>query len=127
MNTLLETKEVSKYFGAFQALDAVSIQEIHLGLRAGFDADKILDRNGTHSLAPFPEANPPRVPVKIVSVPYTLNLEPGKKVKFVLKSEYIADLVMIQNDDWTYFKQDGDTFSLEFVPEAGPLKISVQY
>ena len=26
MNTLLETKEVSKYFGAFQALDAVSIQ-----------------------------------------------------------------------------------------------------
>jgi ABC-type polysaccharide/polyol phosphate transport system ATPase subunit len=26
MSTLLETKEVSKYFGEFQALDAVSIQ-----------------------------------------------------------------------------------------------------
>ena len=26
MNTLLETKEVSKYFGDFQALDAVSLQ-----------------------------------------------------------------------------------------------------
>ena len=26
MNNLLETKEVSKYFGDFQALDAVSIQ-----------------------------------------------------------------------------------------------------
>ncbi|MDG1309811.1 MAG: ABC transporter ATP-binding protein, partial [Flavobacteriaceae bacterium] len=26
MNTLLETKEVSKYFGDFQALNAVSIQ-----------------------------------------------------------------------------------------------------
>ena len=43
MSTLLETKEVSKYFGEFQALDAVSIQ---VPKHSIFECLEILDSRG---------------------------------------------------------------------------------
>lgn len=93
----------------------------------GFKPDLTFNNALSGNIKTFVKTYPVEYPITIVAIPYRGELEAGKPCTFKLKSAYMQQIAVINNEQWIYFEKNGSDFSLDFTPEAGTVKISVKY
>ncbi len=95
--------------------------------KLGFDADKVFnDAVAGKPLDYYVETYDFKFPVVALQAPEARALPTGQEVTFSFKSDYAEKIALIDGNDWSYFKKDGNTFTLSHTPEKDSILIAVK-
>lgn len=92
----------------------------------GFDGGEVFNKAINGSVNEFVDTYSVGFPIKQIELPYIKTIEQGNKYSFILQSDYIDDMAIIDGEQWTYFKEENGKFSALYAPVSDKLKIAVK-
>lgn len=94
--------------------------------KLGFNASDAYQSALSGTVKKFASTYPVDFPVRVINIPSNKIMAKGQEYTFVLQSDYAEEMAIIDDKEWTYFKKDGNQFSLTYTPRGDRLKIVVK-
>jgi hypothetical protein len=94
--------------------------------KLGFNSDNIFQEAISGHTKEFVETFPTHYPIKKVELPIVKKLERGREYTFLIESEYLENVMIIEGGEWIELKRDGNVFKIKYAPKGEKLKISVK-
>ena len=92
----------------------------------GFNPDIIYSDVMSGKVKEFVEIYSYEFPIKVIQVPYTLNLTRQSEIKFEIQSDYAEEIALVDDNNWNYFKKENNTFTISHKPTGKELSICVK-
>jgi hypothetical protein len=92
----------------------------------GFDGDEVFNTAIVDGNEEFVKTYSVGFPIKKVELPLTRSIEKGATLSFILQSDYVEEMAIIDGEQWTYFKKENERFSASHIPRADELQIAVK-
>ncbi|MBK8344732.1 MAG: hypothetical protein IPL12_16445 [Bacteroidetes bacterium] len=92
----------------------------------GFNPDIIYSDVMSGKVKEFVEIYSYEFPIKVIQVPYALNLTRQSEIKFEIQSDYAEEIALVDDDNWHYFKKENNTFTISHKPAGKELSICVK-
>jgi len=93
----------------------------------GFNSDYVYQKSMDGSIQNYADVYRTDFPINIIKLPYRNTMNEGSTYNMEVHSEYAEEIVVINNGKWNSFTKDGSTFTLQCIPEAGDLSISIKF
>lgn len=92
----------------------------------GFDANEVFNKAIAGNIDEFADTYSVGFPIKQVELPFIKTIERGNKYSFILQSDYVDNMAIIDGEQWTYFNVEDGKFSALYAPVSEELKIAVK-
>jgi hypothetical protein len=94
--------------------------------KLGFDSKQIFERAISGTTNEFVETFPFDYPINGAKLPITKKIERGKEYTFSIESEYLENVMILDAEQWTELKREGNVFKVKHTPTGDNLKILVK-
>jgi transglutaminase/protease-like cytokinesis protein 3 len=115
---------VSQVLNPKQYEDLPSLKESFF--RLGFDSRKALQQSLSGETKEFVETFDLAYPVDIVESPITKKLERGKEYTFSIESEYLENIMLVDDGNQVELKKEGNSYQMKYTPRGEKLQIAVK-
>jgi hypothetical protein len=92
----------------------------------GFDSEEVFKKAIAGSVDEFADTYSVGFPIKQVELPFIKTIERGNKYSFILQSDYVDEIAIIDGGQWTHFKKEDGKFSALYVPVSDKVEIVVK-
>jgi hypothetical protein len=94
--------------------------------KMGFDSRTIFQKAISGYPKEFVETFPLDYPIRGIELPIDKKIERGKEYTFAIESDYLENVVIIDEGKWIDLKREGNVFKIEYIPKGDKLQISVK-
>lgn len=94
--------------------------------KLGFNPDKIYSEALSGKVKEFVETYNNEFPIKVIQFPYSQNLIRQSEIKFEIISDYAEEIALLDNNNWSFFKKEKNSFIISRKPTGEELQICVK-
>lgn len=90
----------------------------------GFPSNKILKKILANNDFTPPKAYTPEIDFQILKAPISGKITANQEIKIKIRCPENVKIAIINNDEWTYLRREGNIYTASITPTSGTLKVS---
>jgi Transglutaminase-like superfamily len=94
--------------------------------KIGFNSKEILKKVLSGEAKEFIETYSLDYPIRAIELPFTKKIVRGNEYNFSFESEYLENVVIIDDGQWINLKREGNVFKIKHTPKGDKLQIAVK-